>query len=130
MSVTAIWTPAIIRRPPFAQEEVRYNRCARLDEGIMKHFVAVVVLLILAPVLSQTDELPCAASLPPQLRTFRVGRLSTMSIVARDPSTGELGVAVESHYFSVGPVVPWAEAGVGAVATQASAEPLYGHLGL
>lgn len=37
----------------------------------------------------------------------------TFSIVARDPSTGELGVAVQSHWFSVGSVVPWAEAGVG-----------------
>ncbi len=62
--------------------------------------------------------------------TFRILQPGTMSIIARDPQTGELGVAVESHYFSVGPVVPWAEAGVGAVATQASAEPLYGHLGL
>ncbi len=43
----------------------------------------------------------------------------TYSIVARDPATGQLGVAVQSHYFSVGSVVPWAEAGVGAVATQA-----------
>ena len=49
--------------------------------------------------------------------TFRILRPGTMSIIARDPQTGELGVAVESHYFSVGPVCPWAEAGVGAVAT-------------
>lgn len=42
----------------------------------------------------------------------------TYSIAARDPATGELGVAVQSAYFSVGPVVPWVEAGVGAVATQ------------
>src|SRR5262245_56133434 len=38
----------------------------------------------------------------------------TFSIVARDAKTGELGVAVQSHYFSVGPIVPWVEAGVGA----------------
>ena len=44
--------------------------------------------------------------------------VATFSIVARDPETGELGVAVQSHWFSVGSVVPWAEAGVGAVATQ------------
>ncbi len=50
----------------------------------------------------------------------------TFSIVARDPSTGELGVAVQSHWFSVGSIVTWAEAGVGAVATQALAEPAYG----
>jgi uncharacterized Ntn-hydrolase superfamily protein len=50
----------------------------------------------------------------------------TYSIVARDPATGELGVAVQSHWFSVGSVVPWAEPGVGAVATQSIAEPSYG----
>src|SRR5574339_942698 len=54
----------------------------------------------------------------------------TYSIVARDPQTGELGVAVQSHYFSVGSVVPWAEAGVGAVATQSFVEPSYGPNGL
>ena len=42
----------------------------------------------------------------------------TYSIVARDPKTGELGVAVQSHWFAIGPLVPWAEAGVGAIATQ------------
>jgi len=50
----------------------------------------------------------------------------TYSIVARDPDTGELGVAVQSHWFSVGPIVPWARPGVGAVATQAMIEVAYG----
>ncbi len=50
----------------------------------------------------------------------------TYSIVARDPVSGELGVAVQSHWFSVGSIVTWAAAGVGAVATQANAEPAYG----
>src|SRR5438552_13386677 len=54
----------------------------------------------------------------------------TYSIVARDPVSGDLGVAVQSHWFSVGTVVTWAEAGVGAVATQAFAEPAYGPKGL
>jgi uncharacterized Ntn-hydrolase superfamily protein len=54
----------------------------------------------------------------------------TFSIVARDPATGELGVAVQSHWFSVGPIVPWAEAGVGAVATQSFVDPSYGKNGL
>jgi uncharacterized Ntn-hydrolase superfamily protein len=54
----------------------------------------------------------------------------TYSIVARDQMTGEFGVAVESHYFQVGPVVPWAEAGVGAVATQSMVNVSYGPLGL
>jgi uncharacterized Ntn-hydrolase superfamily protein len=50
----------------------------------------------------------------------------TYSIVARDPETGELGVAVQSHWFSVGPIVPWARPGVGAVATQANVAVAYG----
>ncbi len=50
----------------------------------------------------------------------------TYSIVARDPISGELGVAVQSHWFAVGPIVPWARPGVGAVATQANAEISYG----
>jgi uncharacterized Ntn-hydrolase superfamily protein len=54
----------------------------------------------------------------------------TYSIVARDAGTGQLGVAVQSHYFATGAVVPWAEAGVGAIATQALVSPEYGRLGL
>jgi uncharacterized Ntn-hydrolase superfamily protein len=54
----------------------------------------------------------------------------TYSIVARDAKTGEFGVAVQSHYFQVGPVVPWALAGVGAVATQSRVNVSYGPLGL
>ncbi|HEY2495858.1 MAG TPA: DUF1028 domain-containing protein [Candidatus Angelobacter sp.] len=54
----------------------------------------------------------------------------TFSIVAFDPTTGEMGVAVQSHWFAVGGEVPWAEAGVGAVATQSFIDPSYGPLGL
>jgi hypothetical protein len=54
----------------------------------------------------------------------------TYSIVARDPNTGELGVAVQSHWFAVGPIVPWARPGIGAVATQANVEVSYGPRGL
>src|SRR5258705_13730881 len=54
----------------------------------------------------------------------------TFSIVARDPATGDLGVAVQSHWFSVGALVTWAEPGVGAVATQSFVEPAYGPKGL
>jgi len=54
----------------------------------------------------------------------------TYSIVARDKKTGELGVAVQSHYFQVSPAVPWALAGVGAVATQSHVNLSYGPLGL
>jgi len=62
------------------------------------------------------------------VRRFPVAH--TFSIVARDETTGQLGVAVQSHWFSVGGTVPWAEAGVGAVATQAFSEPAYGPRGL
>ena len=54
----------------------------------------------------------------------------TYSVVARDKKTGEMGVAVQSHYFSVGSIVTWARAGVGAVATQAFSDVKYGPLGL
>jgi uncharacterized Ntn-hydrolase superfamily protein len=53
-------------------------------------------------------------------------RHGTYSIVALDPETGEVGVAVQSHWFSVGPLCAWARAGVGAVATQSVVEPAYG----
>jgi uncharacterized Ntn-hydrolase superfamily protein len=56
--------------------------------------------------------------------------LHTYSVVARDLETGEIGVGVQSHWFSVGSVVPWVEAGVGGVATQSIADPSYGMLGL
>jgi uncharacterized Ntn-hydrolase superfamily protein len=54
----------------------------------------------------------------------------TYSIVARDPETGQLGIAVQTRSFAVGAAVPWAEAGVGAVATQSFTERSYGPLGL
>ncbi len=65
-----------------------------------------------------------------QVRARPLRPVSTYSIVARDPQTGELGVAVQSHWFAVGQIVPWAEAGVGAVATQSFVDPSYGKLGL
>ena len=54
----------------------------------------------------------------------------TYSIVARDAETGQLGAAVQSHWFSVGSGVIWAEPGIGAVATQSFTDPSYGPLGL
>src|SRR5258706_8334174 len=60
----------------------------------------------------------------------QVRPVHTFSIVGRDPKTGEMGVAVQSHWFAVGQIVPWAEAGVGAVATQSFVDPSYGKLGL
>ncbi len=54
----------------------------------------------------------------------------TYSIVALDPTTGDLGVAVQTRWFNVGAIVPWVEAGVGAVATQSFAEVAHGYNGL
>ena len=56
--------------------------------------------------------------------------ITTFSIVGRDPENGDLGVAVQSKFFAVGVVVPWAKAGVGAVATQSWTNPTYGPKGL
>jgi uncharacterized Ntn-hydrolase superfamily protein len=64
------------------------------------------------------------------LKTSEERPVHTYSIVARDSVTGDMGVAVQSHWFSVGPVVPWARAGVGAVATQSLVLMSYGPLGL
>ncbi len=79
--------------------------------------------------------LPVCAQDRPQLRRDADGLstrrpVATYSIVARDSSTGRMGVAVQSHWFSVGSVVPFAEPGVGAVATQSFVDPRYGPLGL
>ncbi|MDH3251557.1 MAG: DUF1028 domain-containing protein, partial [Ignavibacteria bacterium] len=56
--------------------------------------------------------------------------VATFSIVARDPVSGELGVGVASRFFAVGLVVPWAKAGIGAVATQSRANTSFGWRGL
>jgi uncharacterized Ntn-hydrolase superfamily protein len=82
----------------------------------------VVGTLLAAPALAGAQSADAAA------RPLRP--VATYSIVARDSVTGEIGVAVQSHWFSVGSIVTWAEAGVGAVATQSFAEPAYGPLGL
>lgn len=81
--------------------------------------VLVVAVALLATPLAAQDA-PVVPRRP----------VHTFSIVARDPATGELGVAVQSHWFSVGPVVPWIESGVGAIATQSFVDPSYGKLGL
>lgn len=81
---------------------------------------SVLASLFLAPL-----PLLAQSSPPVPLRPVH-----TYSIVARDAATGELGVAVQSHWFSVGSSVAWAEAGVGAVATQSFIDPSYGPLGL
>ncbi len=84
---------------------------------------SIVTIMSIATVSS-----PCRADEPDRPRFQRP--VATYSIVARDLETGEMGVAVQSHWFSVGSVVSWAEAGVGAVATQSLVDPAYGPLGI
>jgi len=85
--------------------------------------IAFLSLLLLVCNISQAQQ--------PQVKpTVPLRPVHTFSIVARDPTTGELGVAVQSHWFSVGTTVVWAEAGVGAVATQSFVDPSYGRNGL
>lgn len=82
----------------------------------MKRFVVGLGLLFLIASLSAGQ---------PHVRPSH-----TYSIVAFDEETGQLGVAVQSHWFSVGSIVPWIESGVGAIATQSFVEVSYGPLGL
>ena len=93
--------------------------------GISMQLSSIVVLVSLLASVVQAQMKPAPLTKPKPLRPVH-----TFSIVARDPDTGELGVAVQSHWFSVGPIVPWAEAGVGAVATQSFVDPSYGKNGL
>lgn len=88
---------------------------------------ALVVALVLVTLFVSKPAVSGVASDKPAVPLRPV---HTFSIVARDPATGELGVAVQSHWFSVGPIVPWVEAGVGAVATQSFVDPSYGKNGL
>jgi uncharacterized Ntn-hydrolase superfamily protein len=88
---------------------------------------ALVVALVLALLVCSKPPVSQVAS---DIPAKPVRPVHTFSIVARDPATGELGVAVQSHWFSVGSIVAWAEAGVGAVATQSFVDPSYGKNGL
>ena len=81
----------------------------------MRHLLTLCLLAVVAPL--STASLSPGPEPPP---------VATFSIVAIDPANGDLGVAVASRYFSVGSVVPWAMAGVGAVATQANVNVGYG----
>lgn len=89
----------------------------------MRFVTGLLLTLFIAPVSLAQNQGTSRFNAPSRL-------VHTYSIVARDPATGALGVAVQSHWFSVGSIVPWAEAGVGAVATQSFVDPSYGKLGL
>lgn len=71
-------------------------------------------------------SLPASLASQAQVYSSRQPLVHTFSIVARDEKTGEMAVGVQSHWFSVGTEVPWAEAGVGAVATQSFVDKSYG----
>ena len=91
--------------------------------------VLAVLFICLAVCVSIAIMCPEGSSAPlpePAASTETRQTVSTFSIVAIDPQNGDLGVAVASRYFSVGSVVPWAMAGVGAVATQANVNVGYG----
>lgn len=95
----------------------------------MRLLTALLTLLPCLPWVTLAQAAPSLSAVPSAPPAL--GRpVHTYSIVARDPATGELGVAVQSHWFAVGQTVPWAEAGVGAVATQSFVDPAYGKLGL
>lgn len=85
-----------------------------------------------AVLLAAADSLDAAfgATMRPMSFITKNHALSTYSIVAADDATGQVGVAVQTHQPCVGWIVPWVEPGLGAIATQASANPGYGPLGL
>ena len=87
----------------------------------MKIFNLIVLVTILMGLMSE---------MPAQFFYGENPLVSTYSIVARDPESGEMGVAVQSHWFSVGSMVTWGEAGVGVVATQSFVNPAFGQDGL
>jgi hypothetical protein len=80
---------------------------------VFRFILAAFTIATLSPDAAEAQSAPRVPLRP----------VHSFSIVARDPATGELGVAVQSHWFSVGPIVTWIEAGVGAVATSRSSIP-------
>ncbi len=95
-------------------------RRTRINHMISKIILSVISLLILSSFSTSSYSAEKSGLLP----------VSTFSIVGRDSASGELGVAVASRFFAVGTVVPWAEAGIGAVATQSFANTSFGWRGL
>lgn len=92
----------------------------------------VVMTCVLVALAYNTSREPKANDTPTThaLRVESLPPVATFSIVGFDPNTKELGIAVQSKFIAVGAVVPWAKAGVGAIATQSYANTKYGPLGL
>src|SRR5216684_5871691 len=111
----------ILPRPALPRRASRQVSPCRCD---MKRLLATSLLLFAALPLTRDPRQDESRSV------FQPATVSTFSIVAIDPTNGDLGVAVASRYFSVGSVVPWALAGVGAVATQANVNVGYGPRGI
>jgi len=93
----------------------------------MRTLLRLLLAVCLAPTIASAQD---SAQSADSRASGRGPLVHTFSIVARDPKTGEMGVAVQSHWFSVGSIVTWGEAGVGVVATQSFVEPAYGPRGL
>jgi len=91
--------------------------------------LALVVTIVLLPGIAQALKHQQGVA-PPLNPSLPDRPIATFSIVAYDPATKDLGVAVESKFFAVGAVVPWAKAGVGAIASQAFGNTTYGPKGL
>jgi uncharacterized Ntn-hydrolase superfamily protein len=89
-----------------------------------------MLLFVALSIASMATSIYAQGAKPAEKTNRPLRPVHTYSIVAYDPASGQLGVAVQSHWFSVGSIVPWAEAGVGAVATQSFVDPSYGKLGL
>jgi len=87
-----------------------------MKRGLVEFLVLFFILFVSQEIIAQS--------------VFSTPLAHTYSIVARDAETGEMGVAVQSHWFSVGSIVSWAEAGVGAIATQSFVNVSFGPRGL
>jgi uncharacterized Ntn-hydrolase superfamily protein len=105
-------------------QRVTAARPVEISALVLLSSVTVALVAVVAASLGTHAAAPPGRPLPlPEL-------VSTFSIVAFDPETGDLGVAVQSKFFAVGPVVPFAAAGIGAIATQSQANTTFGPRGL
>ena len=105
----------------YRQPMERARRSTRLEEEMTRFILRL---------LWTTGDDRCCPTGQPTARAESPSIIATFSDVARDPATGELGVAVQSRYFAIGAAVPFAEGDVGAIASQALGNALYGSRGL
>src|SRR5262245_59243516 len=98
-----------------------------ITANMMNHPSLSLLIGLLGTTFAIAQNSPAAPSSRP---ADAAPLVATFSVVGFDPATGDLGVAVQSKFFGVGTVVPWAKAGVGAIATQSRANVNYGPDGL